>query len=99
MKSTPKMELQTLTVKIYINCLRFAGIELYSEAAILQDARRLVKRRRALARASARIRRAAIASTWSASWKRSTQSRTPIRSPPARSEFACLFPAQRCGTL
>src|SRR5712692_4447999 len=48
MKSTPKMELQTLTVKIYINCLRFAGIELYSEGAILQDARRLVKRRRAL---------------------------------------------------
>ena len=31
-------------MKIYINCLPFAGIELYSEGAILQDARRLVKR-------------------------------------------------------
>jgi hypothetical protein len=48
MKSTLKMEFETLTVKIHINCLPFVEIELYSEGAILQDARRLVKRRRAL---------------------------------------------------
>src|SRR3989442_2654017 len=48
MRSTPKMEFEILTVKTHINCLPFAGIELYSEGAILQDARRLVKRRRAL---------------------------------------------------